>query len=133
MVLLAATSRIDARTRPVTQRAVFELTSENVEVWDEVFDDIETLERSLSAGSIEVVVHGKAIGMLTRAKSADPVRERIKQSAERGVVLKACERSMKQHGLDKKDLVPFARTVASGIAEVVQKQDAGWAYVRVGS
>jgi len=64
---------------------------------------------------------------------AAPVRERMTQSAEKGVVFAACENTMKRRGVSKEALVSFAHTVDSGVAEVVRKQEAGWSYVRAGS
>jgi hypothetical protein len=39
---------------------------------------------------------------------------------------------MKRKNLQKSDLVPFATTVDSGVAEVVRRQEAGWSYLRPG-
>jgi hypothetical protein len=81
---------------------------------------------------VEVIVHGKALAMLTAAKSG-AIRERMKRSADGGVVFAACENTMKKQNVKKDDLVPFAKTVDSGVAEVVRKQESGWSYVRSGS
>jgi intracellular sulfur oxidation DsrE/DsrF family protein len=39
---------------------------------------------------------------------------------------------MKRKQLTKDDLLPFAITVDSGVAEVVRKQAAGWSYIKSG-
>jgi intracellular sulfur oxidation DsrE/DsrF family protein len=36
---------------------------------------------------------------------------------------------MKKRKVTTEDLVPFAGQVDSGIAEVIKKQEAGWAYI----
>jgi len=37
---------------------------------------------------------------------------------------------MRDRNLTDEDLFPFASTVDSGVAELVRKQEAGWAYVK---
>jgi intracellular sulfur oxidation DsrE/DsrF family protein len=39
---------------------------------------------------------------------------------------------MRKQNLTKEQLLPFAVTVDSGVAEVVRKQEAGWAYLKGG-
>lgn len=113
-------------------RAVFELTSGDVEVWTGVLNNAENLRKALGASTVvEVVAHGKGLGMVTTTKSG-PVRERMQQLADAGVVFAACENTMQREGVTRADLLPFATTVDSGVAEVVRKQADGWSYVRVG-
>jgi intracellular sulfur oxidation DsrE/DsrF family protein len=51
---------------------------------------------------------------------------------EAGVVFAACENTMKKQNVTKEQLMPFVITVDSGVAEVVRKQEAGWAYIKGG-
>ena len=39
---------------------------------------------------------------------------------------------MKKQNVTKDQLLPFVTTVDSGVAEVVRKQEAGWAYIKGG-
>jgi uncharacterized protein len=39
---------------------------------------------------------------------------------------------MRRLNVKQEDLMPFAVTVDSGIAEVVRKQEAGWSYIHAG-
>lgn len=113
-------------------RIVFELTSDDAQAWEGVLDNVENAQKALGPTSIEVVAHGKGLAMLTSAKGA-PVQARLKRSADGGVVFAACENTMRKQNLKKEDLVPFAKTVDSGVAEVVRKQESGWSYLRTGS
>ena len=51
---------------------------------------------------------------------------------EAGVVFAARENTMKKQNVTKDQLMPFVTTVDSGVAEVVRKQEAGWAYIKGG-
>lgn len=112
-------------------RVVFELTSEDAEAWEGVLNNAQNLQQALGPTSIEVVAHGKGLAMLTSSKSG-ALRERMKRAADGGLMFMACENTMKRQNVKKEDLVPFATTVDSGVAEVVRKQESGWAYVRSG-
>ena len=111
---------------------IFELTSDDAEAWKGVLNNVENVQKALGPTSIEVVAHGKGLALLTASRTP-PSCDRLKQSADGGVVFAACENTMKRQNLQKEDLVPFATTVDSGVAEVVRKQEAGWSYLRSGS
>lgn len=133
--VLAAASlapRLSAEPRKFpSHRVVFELTSDEAQAWDAVLNNVENVQKALGQTTLEVVVHGKGLGMLTAAKSGAH-SERMKQNANRGVVFAACENTMKRQHVKKEELVAFAKTVDSGVAEIVRKQEAGWSYVRSG-
>lgn len=116
-------------TKAPHHRVIFELTSDDAQAWDGLLNNVENVQKALGPTSIEVVAHGKGLAMLTSAKSA-PVQARLKQTAETGVLFAACENTMRKQSVKKDDLVPFAKTVDSGVAEVVRKQESGWSYLR---
>ncbi len=112
-------------------RVVFEVTGEGAELWTSVLNNVENVRTSLGdATAVEVVVHGKALGLLV-AKD-NPVADRAKTLADGGVVFAACENTMKKKNVTKAQLLPFAQTTDSGVAEVVRKQSAGWSYIKSG-
>ena len=65
------------------------------------------------------------------ALKANDNHARMEDLARAGVVFAACENTMKKKNVTKEDLLPFAKTVDSGVAEVVRKQEGGWAYLRL--
>lgn len=114
-----------------THRVVFEVTMEGTEQWTAVLNNVENLKKSLGDKTeIEVVAHSKGLGMLV-AKDNSLV-ERMKKISETGVVFAACENTMKKKNVTKDQLVPFATTTDSGVAEVVRKEEAGWSYIKSG-
>jgi len=43
-----------------------------------------------------------------------------------------CENTLKQRKIDKSEILPEASFVPVGIAELVLKQEEGWAYIKAG-
>lgn len=122
-----------AATLPNDQhRVVFEIASDDKEQWTALLNNVENLQKAFGQSKVqtEVVVHGKALGLLTKES---PVAERLEKIAATGVVFAACENTMKRKNVSKEQLLPFAITTDSGVAEVVRKQGEGWAYIKSGS
>ena len=118
-----------AASRP--HRIVFEVTMEGVEQWTAVLTNVENLRKSLGASTeIEVVAHSKGLALLVAKDNT--LADREKKLADGGVVFAACENTMKKKNITKDQLVPFAKTTDSGVAEVVRKQEAGWSYIKSG-
>jgi len=113
-------------------RIVFEVTMEGSEQWTAVLNNVENLRNALGAESeIEVVAHSKGLGMLVAKDNG--LTDRMKKLADDGVVFAACENTMKKKNVTKDQLVPFAKTTDSGVAEVIRKQEAGWSYIKSGT
>ena len=114
-----------------THKVLFEFTSPGKEPSTAVLNNIENVRKTLGAGTqVILVAHGPGIALLQKAGN-DSVEQLCKLS-DSGVVLAACENTMKRKNLTKADLVDFSTTVDSGVAEVVRRQEAGWSYVKSG-
>lgn len=79
---------------------------------------------------IEVVFHGPAIYGLM--KDSTIFTSRIKSAKERGVVMAACNNSMKRYKIDASKLVGEAIVVPSAVVEMIRKQSEGWSYLKSG-
>ncbi|MGV3721777.1 MAG: DsrE family protein [Actinomycetota bacterium] len=114
-------------------RAVFDLTADAPEKWDGALRNVENLRRALGPDNVEaqLVVHGKAYPLLQMTNTA--MEERLHALNQGGVRLSLCRNTMKRFNVDKASLFPFADTVDAAVAELVRKQEAGWAYLKVGS
>lgn len=76
---------------------------------------------------VEVVAHSGGIGLcLSDSPQADTVQTLI----GRGVVIAACQNTLRGRGVDHERLAQGVVTVAAGIGELVRKQRDGWSYVR---
>lgn len=117
---------------PDKHRIVFEVTAEGQEQWEAVLNNVENVRVSLGpATQVEVVMHGKALGMVMATNTGQ--LDRMRKLSDAGVVFAACENTMKRKNVSKDQLLPFAVTVDSGVAEVVRKQEKGWSYIKSGS
>jgi len=79
---------------------------------------------------IEVVFHGPAVYMLV--KDSTVFISRIKLAKEKGVLLSACNNSMKRFKINPSQLVEEAIIIPSAIVELIRKQSEGWSYLKAG-
>ena len=79
---------------------------------------------------VMVVFNGQGLNMLVEAKSENETQ--LKAVADKGVKLAACQNSMRRLKVTTEDLFPFAMQVDSGVAELVRRQESGWAYIKAG-
>ncbi len=113
-------------------RIIFEVTMEGPEQWTAVLNNVENVRTAFGATTeIEVVAHSKGLGLLLA--KGNMLTDRMKTLTDGGVVFAACENTMKKKNVSKDQLVPFATTTDSGVAEVVRKQEAGWSYIKSGT
>jgi intracellular sulfur oxidation DsrE/DsrF family protein len=109
---------------------VFQLSEENGAAWDALVIHVNNTMKSLAedgGSEVEVVFYGP--GLLMLKKSNAPFEARLEQLSKSAVKLVACRNAMKNRNLKTEDLFAFAGQVDSGIAEIVRKQEAGWAYI----
>jgi uncharacterized protein len=114
-------------------RVVIDVTNPSNEVWGTVLNSIQNIQKALGPENveIEVVGHERGLSMVVKAANAS-MEERMQKISATGVVFAACENSMRHQNVTKADLFPFDITVDSGAAELIRKQDEGWAYIKAG-
>lgn len=76
---------------------------------------------------VEVVAHGPGVDVCLRDSLA---ASRVSGLIARGVVVAACENTLRLRGLQRDQLTDGVTTVPAGVAELVRRQRSGWAYVR---
>lgn len=117
-------------------KVVFEVAMDGAEKWEATLRNVENVQKSLGAKftKIEVVAHGKGVGMVLAKTSLENVelKAKLDQLHAAGVIFAACENTMKREKLDKNDLVKLSTTVDSGVSEVIRKQEQGYAYIKSG-
>ncbi len=79
---------------------------------------------------IEVVIHGKGVGLVMTNKTSQA--DAIKTLKSKGIKFVVCENTIRLNKLDKADFMAEVGYVPAGIAEIVMKQEAGWSYVKGG-
>src|SRR5690348_12782948 len=131
---LAAT-RATAQTASATaakHKVVFELNTSAPNGWDQIFHNMDNILQVFGHEGVQVeaVFFGRGLNMLLN-KNAD-YAQRLKEASDKGIVLAACQNSMRAAHVTTEDLFPFAAQVDSGVAELVRKQEAGWSYIKGG-
>ena len=112
-----------------THKVVVQLNTSDTLVWHGALKNISNLQTALGPTTqIELVAHGSGIGILIDGKTTQ--KSRIAELAASGVLFKACENTIRERKIDRATILTQAGTVPSGVAEVVLKQEAGWAYLK---
>ena len=119
-----------------THKIVFEVSIDGAEKWQAALRNVENVQKALGAKTtkIEVVTHGKGVGMLLAKTSAEnaELKTKLDQLHAAGVIFAACENTMKREKIERKDLVELSTTVDSGVSQVIRKQEDGYAYIKSG-
>ena len=127
VVVAAAVSQTPAAPK---HHVVFQLTEPEGGAWTVLPLHVNNLRTAFAQGGgsqVEVVFFGAGLNMLRKTNTA--YAERLKQLADSGVTLSACQNAMRIMNVKTEDLFPFASQVDSGAAELARKQEAGWAYI----
>lgn len=110
-------------------KVVVQLNTSDTLVWHGVLKNIGNMQSALGPNTqVELVAHGAGIGILLDGKTTQ--KAQIAALASAGVLFKACENTIRERKIDRSMILSQAGTVPSGVAEVVLKQEAGWAYLK---
>ena len=133
---LLAAGLVDVAVRPALaqtpvpkNRVVMQVSDSEPAKWNLAHNNARNVQSDLGAANveIEIVAYGPGIGML---KMDSPVANRVDEAAGQGVRFVACENTMHAQKLTKDDMLKSANYAPAGVVEIIQKQQAGWAYVR---
>jgi intracellular sulfur oxidation DsrE/DsrF family protein len=134
MTVAAATAFVahaQQSAAPAKHRVVFQMNMPS-ESWNQLLGNVGNIQKSFGTEGlqIEIVFYGK--GLTALLKTNKDFEERLKKLAADGVILGACQNSMRLMKVTSDDIFPFSTQVDSGVAELVRKQEAGWTYIRAG-
>ena len=130
LALLSASGTIAQTPVEPKHHVVIQMTEPEGAAWNALVLHVNNTMKALAedgGAQVEVVFYGSGLLMLNKASKS--YEEPLKKLSEAGVKLVACRNSMKNRNVKTEDLFPFAGQVDSGIAEMVRKQEAGWAYI----
>jgi len=134
--LTALTAEPEKPAADKAHKVVFEVAIDGEEKWAGALRNVENVQKALGVKTtkIEVVTHGKGVGMLlAKTSTADAeLKAKLEKLHADGVIFAACENTMKREKIEKKDLVEISTTVDSGVTEVIRKQEEGYAYIKSG-
>ena len=128
----AAQTAITALTAPTAAapaRVVVQVSEADPARWNLVLNNVKNLQDDLGANNvtIEIVAYGPGIGML---KFDAPTNSRVTDVVKAGVLVQACENTMRNQKLVRADMHPNVTYVPAGVTRIVQRQREGWAYLR---
>ncbi len=133
---LIAANKISAQTTTAESiknkkyKIVFQLTSGDTLVQKALVRQIGNVLIAAPKSKIEVVCHSNGITFLQTSKTL--LANQITELKAKGVVFAACENTLRERKIDKKEIVIEAVFVPVGILEVVDKEMSGWAYLKAG-
>lgn len=139
-LLLAAAVALAASTGPASSGAAPAAEAGHYKVvvhvgdaepgkWTVALNNVANLQKELGAGNvdIEVVAINAGLGML---KVDSPVGNRVADALKSGVVIVACENSMRGQKLTRDDMLNDIGYVKAGVVELMERQRQGYAYIR---
>ena len=120
---------VQAQTPAPANKVVIQVSDGDPAKWNLALNNAKNVQTDLGASNvaIEIVAYGPGIGML---KADSVVGNRIAEARGSGVNVLACENTMRNSKLAKDDMLAGIGYVASGVVEIMQRQQQGWAYVR---
>jgi len=131
LVALVLTAGVPSPSFAQQQRAkvVLQVSESDPAKWNLALNNAKNIQTDLGAANvdIEVVAYGPGIGML---KADSVVGNRVDEALAAGVKVLACENTMRNQKLAKDDMLGKVGYISSGVVEIMQKQQQGWAYVR---
>lgn len=129
---LVATTALPATTAFAGEKpgVVIQMSEADPAKWHLALNNANNLVTAMGgaqAVDVEIVAYGPGLAML---KEDSPVSERLGVAISDGVKLAACGNTMKKMKVSEGDLALGVTVVQAGVKEIVDRQRAGWSYVR---
>ncbi len=111
-------------------KIVFQVTSDDTLVHKMVMRQLtNTLEAAPNA-QLEVMCFGPGINLLVASKTK--FEEKINGLSKQNVKFLACENTLKDRKIDKKEIIKSAGFVPVAILAIAKRQQKGWSYIKAG-
>ncbi len=110
-------------------RLVFHISENNPAQWNLALNNAFAFQKNVGKDNalIEIVAIGPGLNML---KAESKAADRITQALDRNIDVVACGETMQATHVTAADLIGGVRVVPGGLIEIVQRQQAGWSYIR---
>jgi uncharacterized protein len=131
LVLFVLSSAISfSQTENSHHKIVFQMTTADTMAHKALMKQLGNIKSVAPETEIEVVCHGPGLEMLQKEKTI--VLKGIQTAKATGVIFQACEFSLKERKVEKSAIITEAGYVKAGIIHIVEKQEAGWSYIKAG-
>ena len=110
-------------------RLVVQVSDADPAKWNLALNNAKNVQTDLGNANvdIEIVAYGPGIGML---KLDAPTSSRVTDAAKAGVLIQACENTMRNQKVVRADMHPNVTYVPAGVTRIIRRQQEGWAYLR---
>ena len=118
-----------AQAPAAKHRLVLQVSDAEPAKWKLALSNARNVQQDLGAQNveIEIVAYGPGIDMLKSDSEAEPG---VVQAMTDGVKVVACENTMRNRKLKREDMQGGIGYVGAGVVEIMEKQRAGWSYIR---
>ena len=110
-------------------KVVFDLTSKDTMAQKAVIRWINEISKLRPDVELEVVLYGQSLDMVVKNKSV-LANDVTKFAATKNISFKVCKIAMKNHNVNKNELLQGVEIVPDGIYEIITKQKEGWGYIK---
>jgi intracellular sulfur oxidation DsrE/DsrF family protein len=108
---------------------VIHVTDNDEVKWNQALNNAGNLKKKYGKNiQVEIVVNGPGLKMMMFDSA---VGNRMETAVKSGIDLMACGATMKAEKVEKKDLYPGVKVVPGGVAEIMEKQELGWSYIKI--
>ena len=111
-------------------KIIYDISSKDTAAQSTIFRQFNNILNVAPDTKIEVVYHGKAITGVV--KDSTFFSEQVKLALQKGVILSACNNSLKRVRIDPSRVLPGVQVVPVAILELSAKQQDGWSYIKAG-
>ncbi|MDX2134503.1 MAG: DsrE family protein [Saprospiraceae bacterium] len=111
-------------------RIVFHLSTPDTAAYRALTKQLTNIREHWPDAEIEVVAHNKGVAMLQSNKTN--VANEVQAAMNNRVRFVVCEQTLKNMNIPRESIVPNAGFVERGLVEIVEKQEAGWSYIKAG-
>jgi intracellular sulfur oxidation DsrE/DsrF family protein len=133
--LLGGAMMIGAIALPASSQAadkskiIIQVSDNDTAKWNLALNNAKNIQKDVGADNvvIEIVAFGPGVNML---KAESEVGNRINDAVDTGVQVNACQNTMRNFKLSKEDMNARVGYVPSGVVEIMQRQQQGYAYLR---
>lgn len=130
--LLFMTLSMHSMAKKKQHKIIFQFTNANDTMQQKAFiKQLENLSEFWPTANYEVVLYNQGLELVMKNNAT--YLERLKLLKNKGVRFVVCENTLKNRKISKDVLVTeLVEYIPAGIAEIVEKQEQGWSYIKGG-
>jgi intracellular sulfur oxidation DsrE/DsrF family protein len=121
-------ARAQATSSGGKERVVIQVSTPEQKMWNQALNYLENLRDLYGADKVqlELVALGHGIGVLKLDSTQGP---RVADALKQGLLVSACEVTMRRQKLTRDDMLPNIGYVPAGLGQILKRQREGWGYI----